>query len=292
MPTKPKILVTGANGQLGRRVIDELLKKIPAGQIAGLVRSEKAAAGLSALGVHAHIGSYNNPETLKTAFAGVDRLLLVSSNEVGQRVAQHRNVIGAAHQAGVKLFLYTSILHCPACPLRLAEEHRQTERALSDSGIPHALLRNGWYTENYTRSIPAALARGAFLGSAGAGQIASAARADYAAAAAAVLLADEHQAGRIYELAGDEAYTLAQFARELSSQANRQIPYRDLTEAEFKKELSGGGFPEVVAALLADCDTGASKGGLFDNSNQLSKLIGRPTTPISASIAAALQASR
>jgi NAD(P)H dehydrogenase (quinone) len=291
MPTKSRILVTGANGQLGRRVIDEMLKKIPAGQIVGLVRSEKAAAGLSPLGVHAHIGSYNNPESLTTAFAGVDRLLLISSNEVGRRVAQHRNVIDAAHRAGVKLLLYTSILHCPTSPLRLAEEHRQTEAALRDSGIPYVLLRNGWYTENYTRSIPAMLAHGAVMGSAGAGQIASAARADYAAAAAAVLLADQPQAGHIYELAGDEAYTLSQFAQELSSQANKQIPYKNLTEAEFKKVLMATGLPEVVAALLADCEVGASKGGLFDDSHQLSKLIGRPTTPVSTSITAALQAS-
>jgi len=151
------------------------------------------------------------------------------------------------------------------------------------------MLRNGWYTENYTRSIPAAIARGAVLGSAADGKIASAARADYAAAAAAVLLADQPQAGCIYELAGDEAYTLFQFARELSSKVNKQIPYKNLTEAELKKVLLGAGLPESVAGILADCDIGASKGGLFDDSHQLSKLIGRLTTPISTSIAAALQ---
>ncbi|WP_346294647.1 SDR family oxidoreductase [Rhodopseudomonas sp. P1] len=285
-----RFLVTGASGQLGRLVIDGLLKTVPASQIGVLVRSETAAAEFAAKGLHVHNGDYSRPDSLKAAFAGVDRALLISSSEIGQRTAQHRNAIEAARQAGVKLLAYTSLLHADTSPLGLAEEHRQTEAALKASGVPHALLRNGWYSENYAASIPAALAHGALLGSANAGRIASAARADYAAAAVRVLTAAEPQAGRIYELAGDASYTLAEFAAELSKQSGKAVAYRDLPQADYQAALVGAGLPGPFAALLADSDAGAAKGALFDDSHTLSQLIGRPTTPIAATISAALKA--
>jgi NAD(P)H dehydrogenase (quinone) len=285
-----RFLVTGASGQLGRLVIDGLLKTVPASQIGVLVRSEKAAAEFAARGLRVHNGDYSHPDSLKAAFAGADRALLISSSEIGQRTAQHRNAIEAAKQAGVKLLAYTSLLHADTSPLGLAEEHRQTEAALKASGVPHALLRNGWYSENYAASIPAALAHGAVLGSANAGRIASAARADYAAAAVRVLTAAEPQAGRIYELAGDASYTLAEFAAELSKQSGKAVAYRDLPQADYEAALVGAGLPGPFAALLADSDAGAAKGALFDDSHTLSQLIGRPTTPIAATISAALKA--
>ncbi len=285
-----RFLVTGASGQLGRLVIDGLLKTVPASEIGVLVRSEKAAAEFAAKGLHVHNGDYSRPDSLKAAFAGVDRALLISSSEIGQRTAQHRNAIEAAKLAGVKLLAYTSLLHADTSPLGLAEEHRQTEAALKASGVPHALLRNGWYSENYAASIPAALAHGAVLGSANAGRIASAARADYAEAAVRVLTAAEPQAGRVYELAGDAAYTLAEFAAELSKQSGKAVAYRDLPQADYEAALVGAGLPGPFAALLADSDAGAAKGALFDDSHTLSQLIGRPTTPIAATIAAALKA--
>lgn len=285
-----RFLVTGASGQLGRLVIDGLLKTVPASQIGVLVRSEKAAAEFAARGLHVHNGDYSRPDSLKAAFAGVDRALLISSSEIGQRTAQHRNAIEAARQAGVKLLAYTSLLHADTSPLGLAEEHRQTEAALKASGVPHALLRNGWYSENYAASIPAALAHGALLGSADGGRIASAARADYAEAAVRVLTAAEPQAGRTYELAGDAAYTLAEFAAELSKQSGKAVAYRDLPQADYEAALVRAGLPGPFAALLADSDAGAAKGALFDDSHTLSQLIGRPTTPIAATISAALKA--
>lgn len=285
-----RFLVTGASGQLGRLVIDGLLKTVPASQIGVLVRSDEAAAEFAAKGLHVHNGDYGRPDSLKAAFAGVDRALLISSSEIGQRTAQHRNAIEAARQAGVKLLAYTSLLHADTSPLGLAEEHRQTEAALKASGVPHALLRNGWYSENYAASIPAALAHGALLGSADGGRIASAARADYAEAAVRVLTAAEPQAGRIYELAGDAAYTLAEFAAELSRQSGRAVAYRDLPQADYQAALVGAGLPGPFAALLADSDAGAAKGALFDDSHTLSQVIGRPTTPIAATISAALKA--
>jgi NAD(P)H dehydrogenase (quinone) len=214
-------------------------------------------------------------------------VLLISSSEVGQRAPQHANVITAAKKAGVGLLAYTSILHADATPLSLGSEHKQTEAMLAESGVPHVVLRNGWYTENYAAGIPVALEHGAVPGCAGQGRISSAARADYAAAAAAVLLADD-QAGNVHELAGDNAYTLAEFAAEVAKQSGKAVTYQDMPEAEYANALKGAGIPEGMAQLLAQSDTGASKGGLFDDSRTLSKLIGRPTTPLSEVVKQAL----
>lgn len=282
------IVITGASGQLGRLVIEALLKKLPPSEIVAAVRSPEKVSDLAARGVQVRHANYSQPATLDTAFKGADKLLLISSSEVGQRVPQHRAVIDAAKRAGVKLLAYTSLLHADTSPLGLAAEHQATEALLRESGLPHVLLRNGWYSENYAAGVPAALAHGVLLGSAGSGRIASAARADYAAAAAAVLTLND-QAGRIYELAGDTAYTLTELAAEISAQSGKEIAYKDLPEADYKAILLGAGLPEGLAALLAESDTGASKGGLFDDSHQLSQLIGHPTTTIATSIAAALK---
>lgn len=282
------IAVTGASGQLGRLVMEGLLARVPAENIVAAVRNPAKVADLAARGVVVRTADYAKRETLEAAFAGVDRLLLISSSEVGGRVPQHRNVIEAARGAGVGLVAYTSILHADTTPLGLGTEHRETEALLRASGLPHVLLRNGWYTENYLASLPAALQHGAFMGSAGQGRIASAARADYAAAAVAVLTG-EGQAGKVYELAGDTAYTLAELAAEVSRQTGRQIGYADMPQAEFRTMLVGAGLPEPIADLLADSDAGAARGGLFDDGRQLSALIGRPTTPLSALVETALK---
>jgi len=281
------IAITGATGQLGRLVIQNLLKAVPASQIVAAVRSPEKAADLAALGVQVRRADYAQPATLEAAFQGVDKLLLISSSEVGQRAAQHAAVIAAAQMTGVKLLAYTSILRADSSPLGLAAEHKETEAMLRDSGLPHVLLRNGWYTENYAASVPAALQYGAVMGSAQSGRIASAARADYAAAAAAVLTKDG-QAGKVYELAGDTAYTLAAFAAEIAQQSGKPVVYNDLPEAAYAAALVQVGLPEGFAALLADSDVGASKGALFDDSHQLSQLIGRPTTPLAEVVKAAL----
>ncbi|MEQ9888533.1 SDR family oxidoreductase [Pectobacterium zantedeschiae] len=282
------IAITGASGQLGRLVIAQLLEKVPANDIVALVRDVNKVADLSAKGVQVKAGDYNQPEALASALQGVDKVLLISSSEVGQRAAQHRNVIEAAVKAGVKLVAYTSLLHADKSPLALAEEHRQTEALLKDSGLPHVLLRNGWYTENYAGSIPAALEHGVFIGSAGDGKITSATREDFAAAAVAVLT-QEGQAGKVYELAGDEPYTLTELAAEISKQSGKPIGYQNLSEAEFTAALVSAGLPDVFAQIIADSDVGASKGGLFDGGKQLSRLIGRATTPLSAVVKATLK---
>lgn len=282
------IVITGATGQLGRLVIEQLLEKVPASQIVAAVRNPEKAADLAARGVQVRQADYSQPSTLDSAFAGAEKILLISSSEVGQRTAQHAAVIDAAGRAGVSLLAYTSVLHADTSLLGLAEEHRQTEAALAQSAVPSVLLRNGWYSENYTAGIAGDLAHGGHFGCAAEGRISSAARADYAAAAVAVLTASEPQAGKVYELAGDGSYTLSEFAAEVSRQAAQPLPYTDLPEAQYKAALLQAGLPEFVAELLANADAAAAKGALFDDGQQLSRLIGRPTTPLAVSVAQAL----
>lgn len=282
------IAITGATGQLGQRVIDTLLNTVAAQEIVAIVRNPAKAAALSAKGVQVRAADYNDVAALTAALAGVEKLLLISSSEVGQRAPQHRNVIDAAKTAGVKLIAYTSLLHADRSPLGLAAEHVATEKMLADAGVPYVLLRNGWYTENYLASVPPALEHGVFIGSAGDGKIASASRQDYAEAAAKVLTLD-NQAGRVYELAGDHAWTLRDLTALLSKETGKTVAYQNLSEADFAAALTGAGLPEGFAKLLADSDVGASKGGLFDDSRQLSALIGRPTTSLEASLRESLK---
>ena len=277
------IAITGATGQLGQHVIETLLKTVPASQIVAIVRNPAKATALSQQGITVRQADYSDEAALTAALQGIDKLLLISSSEVGQRAPQHRNVINAAKAAHVKFIAYTSLLHADTSPLGLADEHVATEQMLAESGIAHALLRNGWYTENYLASAPAALEHGVFIGAAGEGKIASATRADYAAAAARVISEDGH-AGKIYELAGDAGWTLSQLAAELAKQSGKKVVYQNLSEADFAAALKGVGLPAGLADMLADSDTGASKGGLFDDSHTLSKLIGRPTTPLADSV--------
>jgi len=278
------IVVTGATGQLGRLVIASLLKKVPATGIVAAVRNVDKAGDIAALGVQVRHADYTLPSTWDETLKGADKLLLISSNEIGQRLDQHRTVIEAAKRADIKLLAYTSVLHADSSTLGLAAEHRETEALIHASGVPFVLLRNGWYSENYTAGVPAALEHGNLYGCAGSGRISSAARADYAEAAATVLTAD-NQAGRVYELAGDTAYTLTELAAEISRQSGKNIGYVNMPESEYKALLIKVGLPEPIAELLANSDAGASRDALFDDSRQLSTMIGRPTTLVATTIA-------
>lgn len=277
------IAITGATGQLGHLVLQNLLKTTAASQIVAIVRNPAKAEALSQQGIVVRQADYTDEAAFTAALQGVDKLLLISSSEVGQRTPQHRNVIHAAKAAGVKFIAYTSLLHADKSPLGLHVEHVETEKMLANSGIPYALLRNGWYTENYLASAPPALEHGVFIGAAGDGKIASATRADYAEAAARVI-AEEGHAGKVYELAGDEAWTLSELAAALSKQSGKNVVYQNLSEADFAAALKSVGLPAGLADMLADSDVGAAKGGLFDDSRTLSALIGRPTTPLAESI--------
>lgn len=284
------IVVTGAAGQLGRLVLADLKKLAPAARLIGIVRNTAAAKDLADQGIELRTANYDDPATLTIAFQGANKVLLISSSEIGRRAAQHANAIAAAKAAGVKLLAYTSILRADTSPMALAVEHRETETLIRASGVPFVLLRNGWYTENYAANVGAAVQHGAVLGAAGQGRISSAARADFAAAAAAVLTSPESQAGKIYELAGDGSYTLAEYAAEITRQSGRPVVYNDLPEAGYKAALESIGLPAVYANLYAESDAKAAKGSLFDDSRTLGRLIGRPTTPMAQTVAAALAA--
>lgn len=278
--------ITGATGHLGRLALEALLDTTNPTQVVALARDPAKLADLAARGVEVRRFDYDAPQTLTPALAGIERLLLISSSEVGKRAPQHQAVIDAAKAAGVGFIAYTSILHADTSPMGLAAEHRATEAALKESGLTHALLRNGWYTENYVQSAPAALEHGALLGAAGEGKISGASRADYAAAAAKVLTGEA--TSKTYELAGDEAFTLAQFAQALSEIAGKPVVYKDLPEADYAAALKGVGLPAPVAEMLAESDAKAAKGSLFDDGRVLSGLIGRPTTPFKETLAAGL----
>lgn len=280
-----KIAITGATGHLGRLVVNKLKEKISPESIIALARSVEKAKDLK---VQAREFDYEKPATLKPALKGVDTLLLISASELGKRFSQHENIVEAAKHSGVKWIVYTSLLHAGKSSLDIAAEHKATERLLRASEIPLTLLRNGWYTENYTNSIPGAIHGGAFLGCAGNGKISGAARADYADAAVAVLMGKGHQ-GKTYELAGDNPFTLSGLAAEISRQTGKNIPYKNLSEKEYTKALTGFGVPETFAEAIAGWDIGASKNDLFDDSHQLSKLTGKPTTLLAVSVAEAIR---
>ncbi|GAB7052768.1 SDR family oxidoreductase [Catenuloplanes indicus] len=283
------IVVTGATGHLGRLVVEDLLERgVPAGEIVAAARTPAKAADLAARGVQVREADYDRPETLATAFAGATKALLVSS-EPGNRVAQHRAVVDAAKAAGVGLFAYTSIVNADTTRMDLAADHKATESAIRESGLPYVFLRNSWYFENYTGQFAQTLQNGAILGAAGEGRISAASRADYAAAAAAVLTTDG-PTGVAYELGGDVAITLAELAAEVTAQSGTQVVYRDLPVAEFEKTLAGFGMPAPVAALFADVDANIARGALHTGTGDLSRLSGRPTTSLADAVAAGLKA--
>jgi NAD(P)H dehydrogenase (quinone) len=282
------IAITGANGSLGQLVVKGLLQIIPSTQIVAAVRNPEKADDLRALGVQVREADYDRPETLAEAFKGVEKVLLISAVQPGERLRQHKAVIDAAKRAGVKSIAYTSMLRADSSSLVLAGEHLETEKYLKSSGLEFVLLRNGWYLENATGNLALALAHGAMIGSAGQGRFASASRADYAGAAISVLTQPGH-ANRTYELAGDHSFSMSEFAGEVSKQADRPIVYNNLPPAEYEAALLSLGLPKMIVDVVVDADVKASQGALDSSSRDLSELLGRNTTPFSEAIKLALQ---
>ncbi|MBT2419205.1 SDR family oxidoreductase [Streptomyces sp. ISL-22] len=281
------IVVTGATGHLGRHVIEQLLEKVPADQVTAVVRTPEKAADLAERGVKIAVADYSAPETFDGLFAAGDKVLLISGSEVGNdRVGQHQVVIDAAKAAGVALLAYTSAPG--SLTAALADDHRGTEKVLLESGLPYTLLRNGWYHENYTENLALVLQYNAVTHAAGEGRLSSAARADYAAAAVAVLTGEGHE-NQTYELGGDVAWSFAEYAAELSRQTGREIANNAVSVEAFTGILTGAGMPEPFAAILAGVDASIEKGELVVDSGDLSRLAGRPTTPLAEAISAALK---
>jgi NAD(P)H dehydrogenase (quinone) len=278
------IVVTGATGHFGRLAIEALLSRgVPADRIVAVGRSVEKIQDLAERGVVVKKASYDDPESLRAAFAGADKLLFVSGSEVGQRIAQHRNVIAAAKDAGIGKIVYTSAPHADTSPMILAQEHLATERALTESGVPSVFLRNGWYLENY--DLKGALEHGLY-GAAGEGRISIATRAELAEAAAAAIAADGIEQ-QVYELGG-EGVTLAELAAEVSRQSGRDVTYTDLAPEKYTEFLVSVGLPEQFAAVLADSDRGAAGGALYTGTEDLERLLGRPATPLADAVRAAL----
>ncbi|MEU2092570.1 SDR family oxidoreductase [Nocardia beijingensis] len=271
------VAVTGASGHLGRLVVEALLK-VGSTPVVAIVRDPAKVADLAERGVDVRQADYGDADALNRALAGVDRVLLVSGNEFGARVEQHTNVIRAAERAGVELLAYTSIPAATGNPLILAQEHAGTEAVLAESTVPHTLLRNGWYWENYVGGLAHAVESGVLHGAAGEGRVAGAARADYAEAAARVLTSDGH-AGRVYELGGDERLTYAELAEAISEASGKPVRYENLSQADYAAGLVAAGLPAQFAAALADADAGIAQGVLDVRSGDLARLLGRPTTP-------------
>lgn len=282
------IAVTGATGQLGELVVQNLVNAVPPSQVVALVRNPSKAEGLIKLGVQVRKADYTDAASWASALEGVKSLLLISSNEVGQREAQHRTVIEAAKRAGVQQLAYTSILRADREEIGLGVEHLATEKAILASGIPYTFLRNGWYLENQTGNLGSALEQGAILGAADQGRFSAATREDYALAAVKVLSTQGH-ANKIYEFAGDQSYTIADLAAEVSKQSGKQVVYANKSYAEYKQLLLGFGLPEVIAEMLANSDASAAKGALESQSKDLSNLIGRATTPMAVAVTRALK---
>jgi len=283
------IVVTGATGHLGTHVVEQLIEAVPASTVRLAVRSPDKAAAFAARGVQVAAADYTDPESLRRAFEGADKLLLISSPAVGQRAAHHGNVVNAAREVGVPWIAYTSILHADTSHSALAEEHLQTEAMLRQSGIDHVLLRNGWYTENYAENLAMPLKTGKLYGAAGEGRVAPAPRADYAAAAVAVLTGSGH-ADPVYELAGDTAFTLADLAAAVTAETGQKVVYVDLPETDYEQALVNAGVPGPMAHALATSDTAIAHGDLDDRSGDLSRLIGRSTTPLRDTLRAGLAA--
>ena len=282
----PTYAVTGASGHLGRLVVGELLARgVPASNVVALVRTWGNAADLAERGVQVREADYSRPPTLGAALAGVDRLLLVSSSEAGQRAAHHSNVIEAAKTAGTSRIVYTSMLNADDSTNPLAGEHRDSERRLRDAGVAFTLLRNGWYTENYTDQLAQYLQRGEIVGVAGSGRISAATRQDYAAAAAAALLHDE-EGERTYELGGP-AFDLSELARVISEVTGTPVTYRDLPAQEYVSWLQEAGLDEESAHFVAALDASIAHGDLETDSGDLARLLGRPVTPLTNVVRAA-----
>lgn len=268
------IVVTGATGKLGRLVVDALLKRVPANSIVAAVRSPNKASDLAKNGITVRHADYDEQASLTQAFAGAEKVLLISSNEIGRRLEQHQAVVKAALEARVDFLAYTSVLRADTSGLGLAAEHKGTEATIAASGLPYAFLRNGWYIENYTENLGPALAQGALYGCAGEGRIAAATRADFAEATAQVLTRPEGE-NRVYELGGEQRFTMTELAHAVSTWAGRSIPYRDIPYTDYKQALLSAGLPEPFAELLADSDRGISRGELDCTSGELRRLLGR-----------------
>ena len=282
-----KIAITGATGQLGNLVIEQLLQLTAAQNIVALVRNVDKAKHFKTQGIELREFDYDRPETLVPALSGIDKLLLISANEIGRRTPQHQAVIDAAKVAGVPYLAYTSLLRADTSPLGLAQEHRETEKLIQDSGITYTFLRNNWYSENYLAGVAHTIEIGTLFGAAQDGRISSASRIDYAEAAAKVLTSTGHE-NKTYELAGSESFSLSDLATFIGQAVNKDIIYQNLSAEEYTQGLTQAGLPAGLVDVIVDADIQTIQGAMYSDSKDLEQLIGHKTTSIQDAIKAAL----
>ena len=282
-----KIAITGATGQLGNLIIEQLLQLTAAQNIVALVRNVDKAEHFKTQGIELREFDYDRPETLVPALLGIDKLLLISANEIGRRTPQHQAVIDAAKVAGVPYLAYTSLLRADTSPLGLAQEHRETEKLIQDSGITYTFLRNNWYSENYLAGVAHTIEIGTLFGAAQDGRISSASRIDYAEAAAKVLTSTGHE-NKTYELAGSESFSLSDLATFIGQAVNKDIIYQNLSAEEYTQGLTQAGLPAGLVDVIVDADIQTIQGAMYSDSKDLEQLIGHKTTSIQDAIKAAL----
>ncbi len=282
-----KIAITGATGQLGNLVIEQLLQLTAAQNIVALVRNIDKAEHFKAQGIELREFDYDRPETLVPALSGVDKLLLISANEIGRRTPQHQAVIDAAKVASVPYLAYTSLLRANTSPLGLAQEHRETEKLIQDSGLRYTFLRNNWYSENYLAGVAHTIEIGTLFGAAQDGRISSASRIDYAEAAAKVLTSTGHD-NQTYELAGSQSFSLSELATLIGQAASKTINYQNLSAEEYTQGLIQASLPAGLVEVIVDADIQTIQGAMYSDSQDLEQLIGRKTTNIQDAIKAAL----
>ncbi|WHY65101.1 SDR family oxidoreductase [Neobacillus sp. SuZ13] len=278
-----KILVTGATGKFGTKVVETLLKTVPANQLAVSVRNPEKAEGLRARGVDVRQGDFDRPDTLDAAFSGIDRLLIISADGDNEtRIRQHTDAVAAAERAGVKFIAYTSLANAKESKNFLAPTHKATEEAIVKTGIPYSFLRNNWYLENESSSIQGVLAGAPWVTSAGDGKVGWALQQDYAEAAAVVLSGNGHE-NTIYELSG-KLLTQEEIAAAVGTVLGKEVPVHQVDDSTYTDIMKGAGVPDFLLPFLVDIQKGIREGTLAVESNDLEKLLGRPVTPISVGL--------
>jgi NAD(P)H dehydrogenase (quinone) len=278
-----KILVTGATGKLGSKVVESLLKSIPASQLAVSVRNPEKAEGLRARGVEVRQGDFDRPQSLDHAFTGIDRLLIISADGDNEtRIHQHTNAVQAAKRAGVKFIAYTSLANATESKNLMAPPHVATEAAISKTGIPYSFLRNNWYLENEIGSIEGALVGAPWVTSAGEGKVGWALQQDYADAAAAVLVGNGHE-NTVYELSGP-LLTQEELTSALGNVLGKEIPVQQVSDEEYSEIMKGLGLPDFVIPIVVGIQESIRNGSLEVESNDFEKVLGRPVTPINEAL--------
>lgn len=278
-----KLLVTGATGKFGSKVVETLLKTIPADQLAVSVRQPEKAKALKEQGVDVRQGNFDEPESLDVAFEGIDRLLIISTDgDNDTRTHQHGNAVAAAKRAGIKFIAYTSIVNAQESTNLFAPTHKATELAIKETGIPYSFLRNNWYFENEIPTIESILFGAPWVTSAGDGKVGWALQEDYAEVAAKVL-ADEGHEYTTYELAG-KALSQGEVVSVLAELLDKEIAVERVDDETYSQIMKKAGIPDVVLPLLVDIQRSIREGSLDIESDDMEKLIGRPATPINEAL--------